>query len=584
MAAAMLATIPTGPYINGYLAIPFLIILLIWARLLTWIDKDAPAVHLPRQIMNAGTWGGFVAGVFLFLMLPLGPIGGFSILLGILIVEMGVYLGLRHQKVGLGDLTAQFKGMMQSKGKKEKKQAKAAAGQIVIVNQAGVPMPAPDPQVPERAQFDAAQLVLRDPLKRGAECIDLTVNNDGGAVTYMVDGFQYDGPSLDRNGGAGAISFFKFVAGLDPTEKRKPQVGPFKTILDNVKREMQFRTRGSSSTESMTIISEPKKRHGFTLGALGFSPEQLETVKATIQDAQGLVLITAPPGHGLTAMEYAILRAHDAFLQHILTIERNPEQEIEGVTQNTLPTSATPQEEAKQVNWVVSQEPDVVLMATVEDSNAARDLAGYAENPNKRAYVGVRAGSAFDALKQWRKLVGDDNMAIKSLRLVIAGRTLRKLCEACKVAYTPDPTLLKKLNMDPGRVKQLYQARSSPQRDAKGNSVPCTFCSDLAFKGRTGVFELLVIDDRMRELLLNNASDNEIKAAFRHQKGQYLQEMALDLVEKGETSVNEVQRVMRADQPSQSRPPADSGGGQTQSTKPSGGQPKPPKATSSRQR
>jgi hypothetical protein len=95
------------------------------------------------------------------------------------------------------------------------------------------------------------------------------------------------------------------------------------------------------------------------------------------------------------------------------------------------------------------------------------------------------------------------------------------------------------------------------------------------------VYELLVIDDQMRELLLNNASDNEIKAAFRHQKGQYLQEMALDLVEKGETSVNEVQRVLRSDSGSGPSKSADPGGGQP---KPSGGQAKPPTATSTRRR
>jgi general secretion pathway protein E len=218
---------------------------------------------------------------------------------------------------------------------------------------------------------------------------------------------------------------------------------------------------------------------------------------------------------------------------------------LEGVTQNTLPLSATAQEEAQKVSWVVSQEPDVVMIDAVEDSNSARDLAGFADAPNRRAYVGLRAGSAFEALKLWRKLVGDDNLAIKSLRLIIAGRAIRKLCEACKVGYTPDPTLLKKLNMDPAKVSKLFQARTSPQRDAKGNPVPCTFCNDLAFKGRVGVYELLVIDDVMRNLLLNNGTDNQIKQAFRQQKGRYLQEMALDLVEKGETSVNEVQRALR---------------------------------------
>jgi type II secretory ATPase GspE/PulE/Tfp pilus assembly ATPase PilB-like protein len=304
----------------------------------------------------------------------------------------------------------------------------------------------------------------------------------------------------------------------------------------------------------MTIVAEPKKRHGFTIATLGFSPEQLEVVKQTIADGSGMVLLAAPTGHGLTALEYAMIRGHDAFLQHILTIERNQEADLEGVTQNILPASATPQEEAKQVAWVVSQEPDVVLLSTVEDSNSARDLAGFAENAKKRAYAGMRAATAFDALKQWRKLVGDDNVAIKSLRLIIAGRTLRRLCEACKVGYTPDPTLLKKLNMDPGKVKTLFQARTSPMLDAKGRPVPCTFCNDLAFKGRTGVYELLVIDDTMRQILLNNGSDNELKKAFREQKGRYLQEVALELVEQGETSVNEVQRVLRSE-PAASAPP-----------------------------
>jgi general secretion pathway protein E len=545
MSAEILATIPTGPYINGYVALALVILLFVWARLLTWVDKDAPACHLPRQIINAGMFGGLLLAVFLFLMVPLSPALAFTSFVGIFIVEIGVYLGLRYQKVGLNDLKAQFQEFLKSKGKKKEKEVKAAAGQVVIINKSGVPMPAPDAQTPERQQFDAAQLILMEPIRKGAEKIDLIGSGEGAAISYYVDGVLYEGPAMDRAAAAGAIAYFKFVAGLDVNEKRKPQVGPFKVQIGKEKKEMQVTTKGSSSGESMTLIVEPKKRHAFKLDALGFSADQLKTVKETITDGQGLVLLTTPPGHGLTALEYAIMRGHDAFLQHLITVERQTEQELEGVTQNVLPTACTPQEEAKQVAWVVSQEPDVVLMATVEDSNSARDLAGYAENPKKRAYVGLRAGSALDALKQWRKLVGDDNLAIKSLKLIIAGRAVRKLCEACKVGYTPDATLLKKLNMDPARVSKLYQARTAPMRDAKGNPVPCTFCNDLAFKGRVGVYELLVIDEEMRGLLTSGASDNQIKQAFRNQKGRYLQEIALELVEKGETSVNEVQRCLK---------------------------------------
>jgi general secretion pathway protein E len=545
MSVAVLATIPLGSYINGFAVLALVIFLLVWAKILTWIDKDAPLCHLPRQLVNSALFAGLLIALFVFLLMPLGLWLGFTVFLAIMIAEIGVYLGLRAQKVGLGDINAQLKGFFVSEGRKAAKEVKAAAGQIVIINKAGVPMPMPDAQTPERQQYDSAQLILAEPMRRGAERIDLVASRDGAAVSYLVDGLPYEGPAMDSAAAANVVGYFKFVAALDFNEKRKPQTGSFKTNLNGHKREMQVSVKGSSSGESMTIISEPKKRHNFNLDALGFSPEQLQTMKTIMAEGSGLVLLSTPPGHGLTALEYAVMRGHDAFLHHLLTIERSPAQELEGVTQNTLPLSATAQEESQKVSWVVSQEPDVVMIDAVEDSNSARDLAGFAENPNRRAYVGLRAGSAFDALKQWRKLVGDDNLAIKSLRLIVAGRAVRKLCEACKVGYTPDPTLLKKLNMDPAKVSKLFQARTSPQRDAKGNPVPCTFCNDLAFKGRVGVYELLVIDDTMRNLLLNNGTDNQIKQAFRQQKGRYLQEMALDLVEKGETSVNEVQRALR---------------------------------------
>ncbi|HUB27296.1 MAG TPA: ATPase, T2SS/T4P/T4SS family [Tepidisphaeraceae bacterium] len=520
-------------------------ILLIWAFLLSWIDKDSVECRLPRQAINSGLLGGLVLAFIILVTAPLGLAVGLAVFFGIMLVEVGGYLGLRYKKVGLSDIMDELKEMVQTKGKKKQKDIKAAAGQVVIINKAGVPMSAPDPSVPERSQYDAAQLFLGDGLRKGAERIDLVTSSDGASVSYTVDGFVHQGPTMDRSSASGAVNYLKFVTQLDVSEKRKPQAGIFKTSLNGSKREMQLNTRGSSSGESMTVIADPKKRHPLTLDMLGFSAEQLDTVRKTITDMGGLVLLAAPPRSGLTGLEYGIIRGHDAFLQHILTIERATEADLEGVTQNTLPTAATPAEEAKQVTWVVSQEPDVILMASIEDSNSARDLAGFAENPAKRVYVGLRSGSALEALRHWRKLVGDDNLVANSLRLIIAARTVRILCEACKIGYTPDPTLLKKLNMDPARVKTLYQARTTPARDAKGNPVPCEACNDLAFKGRSGVYELLLVDDEMKQLIVNNGTESQIKNAFRKQRGRYLQEMALELVEQGLTSVNEVQRVLR---------------------------------------
>ena len=157
----------------------------------------------------------------------------------------------------------------------------------------------------------------------------------------------------------------------------------------------------------------------------------------------------------------------------------------------------------------------------------------------------MQAASTFDALAAWRKLVGDDKVAVENLRLIINGRVLRKLCNACKVGYTPDPNTLKKLGLNPDKAMTLYQARTEPLRDAKGNPVPCEFCKDLRFKGRTGVFEFFVIDDEARAVISAGGSANQIRAVFRKQRGRFLQEEALAIVQRGDTSVQEVLRVLK---------------------------------------
>jgi general secretion pathway protein E len=128
---------------------------------------------------------------------------------------------------------------------------------------------------------------------------------------------------------------------------------------------------------------------------------------------------------------------------------------------------------------------------------------------------------------------------------------------ACKVAYTPDPEQLKKLNLNPASASKLFQARREPLRDPKGNPIPCEFCKELRYHGRFGVYEIIVVDDDFRNVVNSGGSDNQLKAAFRKRKGKLLQEMALAAVENGDTSLAEVKRVMEAGAP----PAAGTGGG-----------------------
>ncbi|MDP9173705.1 MAG: Flp pilus assembly complex ATPase component TadA [Planctomycetota bacterium] len=566
MPLAVLATIQTGGYVNPFKALAIIIMLLIWVRLLAWMDKDAPIARLPREAINAGMMAGLVIGYALFFLLP-GFLIGFAALFGLFVVDIATYLIIRQRVVGLADLKKDFKVWINDLLKsKKKKTVTAAAGQVLIIDKSGNPQSPPEDETPERPQYDAAQRLLTNPMKFGAERLDLTAGEPA-SVQYFVDGVRYDGEALDRNTAGSAVQYLKRVAGLDLNERRKPQTGDFRANFDGQKRQVQITTYGSTAGESARMVTDPKTRQSFKMADVGFSESQLELLKKSIADGSGVVLLSAPKAQGLTSLAYSIIRAHDAFMFHVQTIERGPELDLEGITQNALPANASAAEELKQVSWVVSQEPDAIMITSIEDPKSAKTLAAYA-GENKRAYICLRAPSTFEAIRQWRKLVGDDALAMKSLTMAISGRLVRRLCSACKVGYTPDPMQLRKLNMSPDKVGKLYAARKEPMRDAKGNPVPCTFCRDLGFKGRFGVYEIFPIDEEVRKIIIEGGSDAQLKQAFRKMRGRLLQEMALAQVQSGETSVEEVLRVLKGDEgtggsgsPSAGRPtPAAPGG------------------------
>jgi type II secretory ATPase GspE/PulE/Tfp pilus assembly ATPase PilB-like protein len=419
---------------------------------------------------------------------------------------------------------------------------------VQIINKSGAMVPPPEAEAPERPAYDALQNALIEPLRKNAEQIDIAPAETGALVKYSVDGVAYRGAAFDRANGGVAVGMLKGAAGLDVNDRRKPQRGALKLGADGRRTEFRIDTAGTTAGEYVRLMAEPKKRHDFNVDTLGFTAQQKQLLRELIEDRTGVVIVSAPKGQGLTSALYAVMRGHDAFLEHIHTVERAPDIDLEGITQNKLAANASAADEQKLVNWVISQEPDVLLVSKVEDPRTASELIRFAgdKERNRRVYVGMQANSTFEALAAWRKLVGDERKAVENLKLIMNGRVLRRLCNACKVGYTPDPNTLRKLGMDPDKSTTLFQARSQPLRDQKGNPIPCEFCKDLRFKGRTGVFEFFHFDDEARNVISTaGGSANTLKQVFRKQRGKFLQEEALGMVEKGDTSVQEVLRVLK---------------------------------------
>ena len=158
--------------------------------------------------------------------------------------------------------------------------------------------------------------------------------------------------------------------------------------------------------------------------------------------------------------------------------------------------------------------------------------------------------------------------------MVVAGRVMRRLCVACKQDYNADPETLRRLNMSPDRIGRLFQARgpNNPLRDNRGHPIVCEFCQGLGFKGRVGVYEIFLIDDEVRQTVGAGGSVNQLKMLFKKQRRRYLQEQAIARAMSGDTSLQEVARVLKADSSSSSGGSTSSSGG--------GGAPRSPRPPS----
>jgi len=240
---------------------------------------------------------------------------------------------------------------------------------------------------------------------------------------------------------------------------------------------------------------------------------------------------------------YSLVRNHDAFLNNINTLEKLPTSKLLNVTQNTYSLSDTGTTTyAKRLQAIVRMGPDVVGIGECEDDETAK-VASAAAKDGKIIYIVMNADSVLQALGKWLKLVGDRKLVAETLVGISNQRLLRKLCEQCKQGYTPNAELLKKFNLPAEKAKVLYRP-GKEIFDKRGKPSMCQHCQGTGFVGRTGVFEMIVLNDELRKAVRQVKQLPELGMQFRRAKMLYLQEQALRKVIAGTTAVNEMLRVL----------------------------------------
>lgn len=538
MTGSLLMAVEYGGYISIVKLVVFLACYFPWLLLVSWAYKDAKAVETSVPTWIGILLGGGVLAILVWWLMPLFIVG---VLAYVLLVGGTALAYVKHRNTHVLDFDKiltidHIKSLFTHSEKLH------AMENFTFITTNNNEVPPPEPRTPTFFGYRTAYDVLTDAIWRRTSTISFSPKGDVYEVVYNIDGAATQQPPLPRDQMEYLIHFLKEVAGLDTKEKRKPQKGKFRTRQVKVITDWEVQTAGSTAGEQVRL-KRITKESAMRLGDLGLTQDQFEQLDQLRQTKQGLFLVTGPKKSGITTTMYALIRNHDAFLNNINTIEKQPTGQLLNVTQTVFSLTDTGTSTyARKLQSIVRMGPDVVGVGECEDAETAK-IASAAAKDGKIVYVVMEADSVLQAMARWLKFVEDRKLVAETLIGISNQRLLRKLCETCKQGYAPNKELLKKFNLPADKAKVLYRP-GKEIFDKRGKPSMCEECQGTGFIGRTGVFEMIVLDDELKKAVRTVKQLPELGMQFRKAKMLYMQEQALRKVIAGTTAINEMLRVL----------------------------------------
>ena len=378
---------------------------------------------------------------------------------------------------------------------------------------------------------------LYDAFKAGASDIHLESTAQGLAVKYRVDGVL--DPAAVVNGieiAEQIISRLKVLAELDIAERRVPQDGSFRVETNGRDIDLRVSIMPSIHGEDAVIRILDKRAmveaHGaLTLEALGFDASSLLTLRTLAEEAYGMLLVTGPTGSGKTTTLYAALTEIHNGRDKIITIEDPVEYQLPGILQ--IPVNEKKGLTfAKGLRSILRHDPDKIMVGEIRDRETA-EIAVQSALTGHLVLTTVHANNVFDVFGRFTHMGIDPYAFVSALNGIWAQRLIRLNCPHCVTPYQPDRQELVHLRLDSPSVAG-YQFKQG-----KG----CGDCRGTGYKGRRAIAEILILNDELREMIIDKKPIRHIKEAARLNGTRPLREAALALVEGGLTTLAEIKRV-----------------------------------------
>lgn len=354
-------------------------------------------------------------------------------------------------------------------------------------------------------------------------------------VRYRIDGVLYEKFTIPRSQQAAVISRVKIMANLNIAEHRLPQDGRIKIRLSGKEIDIRVSIIPIAHGERVVMRILEKGSFVFSLEELGMEARDHELLDRLITSSHGIILVTGPTGSGKSTTLYAALQRVNSPDKNIITVEDPIEYQIGGISQiQVRPKIGLTF--AAALRSILRQDPDIILVGETRDLETA-EMAVQASLTGHLVFSTLHTNDSAGAITRLVNMGIEPFLVTSSTIAIQAQRLVRRVCQNCKEPFTPEAASLVDLGVNPNdpRAQTLYHGTG------------CEKCADRGYRGRTGIFELLVMTPSIQEMALQGVDSNLIKREARKQGMRTLREDGAERVLKGFTTVEEIMRVTRDD-------------------------------------
>ncbi len=390
----------------------------------------------------------------------------------------------------------------------------------------------------DNAVVQLVQKLLLVAIEDKASDIHLEPFEDEFKVRYRIDGVLYDMHAPAKSLATALVSRVKVMSKLDIAERRLPQDGRIEFMLPQGPIDLRVAVLPTMFGESVVLRILDRSNVQLSLDKVGLPPDELEKLRTLINKPNGIVLVTGPTGSGKTTTLYAALNELNDPGVKILTAEDPVEYDVQGLIQCqvNLDQELT---FAKLLRSFLRQDPDIILVGEIRDLETAQ-IAIQASLTGHLVLTTLHTNDAPSSVLRLVDLGVETFLLTATIEAIVAQRLVRRVCVKCKEPYTPNEEQLMELALRPSDVEGKLFFR--------GRGKGCDYCRRSGYKGRKGLFEILVMDDEIRELVMKQASTSILRQEARKRGMRTLREAGLMAIYNGETTIDEVVRETMTDE------------------------------------